>query len=166
MEIFWTVPLCIFKTMTSQYQWKKKRKKKKLKFLNSFVKSRRQMVREFLAKHTGNILSSVLLSNQPVLPYTHSWRICIKAPKVFACESEKRVKSEADKWEGGVRVKRLDWICLVEGRLHINTVDCDWMRNACLCWNLCGDVISTFPGTTWAGFIGGARQFKGTIRLL
>lgn len=32
------------------------------------------------------------------------------------------------------------------------------VRNARSCWNLCGDVISTFPGTTWAGSTGGARQ--------
>ncbi len=59
-----------------------------------------------------------------------------------------------------------NWFCLVEFGLYANTVDYDWVRNACLCWNLCRDVISTFPGTTWAGFTGGAGRFKAVISLL
>lgn len=63
---------------------------------------------------------------------------------------------EADERERGVRGTLLDWFCLVEVGVYINALDYARARNAGFCWNLCGDVISTFPGTTWAGFTGGA----------
>lgn len=72
----------------------------------------------------------------------------------------KRVKSELNEGDTqepkGVSGKLLDWFCLVEVGLYINTADYNW--NAGLCWNLGDDVISTFPGT-WAGFTGGGRAF-------
>ena len=100
-------------------------------------------------------ISSHILTRTDACSIWRSWRCLFVSKKQALREAEAGNKWRKRKASFGFVLSKSGWILT-------KWIAIEW-RMLCLCWDLCSDVTSTFPGTTWPGE---ARRLIAALKLL